>query len=190
MQFRQLILLTLFCSANNFLFAQSLAPTGSDKTQHISLNLLSPFISTLNLSYERKVNDDEAMIFNAFYFYGDVYAPLEKPRMISLAVGYKYYISDAFPKGLFVQPYARYAHFWSANPVITSTPNITNEKYNFLAAGILIGQQYALKDRVTFQYFGGPYYSVPLNNIEEFKGFRPLNGGFFTFGASVGFLIK
>lgn len=174
------IMCLITCMIQGKLWAQ---PIPSNKQSQISANLLSPFTGTISLFYERKLSDDEAIVLNGYFFSGQFFGQQAPVRGICGSLEYKYYITDDFPRGVFLQPFIRLARFWSIK-------NVAEDELTVSAIGLLIGKQIVLKDRITFQCFAGPYYAIPLSNRQEVKGVNLVSGGWLRSGLTIGLLLK
>jgi len=123
----------------------------------VKANLLSPLVRTGSFFVEQKLNDDSSIQLGILYT-GNTWDDT-KVRGWGITPEYRFYLSDSpAPKGFFVAPYARYLNY--------NLENDENDeaKLKGLGAGLIIGQQYIFKKRVSFEWFFGPgYTSIDLD---------------------------
>jgi hypothetical protein len=118
----------------------------------IKANLLSPLVRTGSFFVEHKLNDNSSIQLGLLYT-GNTWDDT-KVRGWGITPEYRFYLSDSpAPEGFFVAPYARYLHY--------NLENDMNDEatLNGLGAGLIIGQQYIFKKRVSFEWFFGPGYT-------------------------------
>lgn len=115
-------------------------------------NLLSPLVRTGSFFIEQKLNDNSSIQLGLLYSGAKV--DDTKVRGFGITPEYRFYLSEsAAPKGFFVAPYARYLNYDLTND------NRTKAKMQSFGAGLIIGQQYIFKERVSFEWFFGPAYT-------------------------------
>lgn len=118
----------------------------------VKANLLSPLVRTGSFFVEHQLNDNSSIQLGLLYT-GKTWDDTQI-RGWGITPEYRFYLSDSpAPKGFFVAPYARYLHFELENEANNKA------KMNGLGAGLIIGQQYIFKDRVSFEWFFGPAYT-------------------------------
>lgn len=118
----------------------------------VKANMLSPLVRTGSFFVEHQLNNNSSLQLGLLYT-GKTWDDT-KIRGWGITPEYRFYLSDSpAPDGFFIAPYARYLHF-----------NLENEaknkaKMNGLGTGLIIGQQYIFKERLSFEWFFGPAYT-------------------------------
>jgi hypothetical protein len=142
---------------------------------HISMNALSPFIPGISISLEKQENDDASHIYNVFL------AKIRETDITALGASfeYRFYLDQQYPRGYFLQPYARM--------VIISG---YGEQIFAMGAGLLGGLQRVYFDRLTVTYYFGPYYAHPFRNDADIRAIRPIWGSWFRTGLNIGLLLN
>ncbi len=163
--------LSLFANAN--LFGQSGV---------IKLNILSPIVSTLNLSYEHMLSEDRSAQLGFFYTgasIGDT-----KLSGIGITPEYRIYLGDdPAPDGFYVAPFLRYQNF-----KLSSDFDNSEGTYSSFGVGLIVGRQWLFGERVTFDIFLGPSYS--FGNVEVTDGNDNFDlGGVDGFGLRTGITL-
>jgi hypothetical protein len=118
----------------------------------VKANMLSPLVRTGSFFVEQQLNDNSSLQLGLLYT-GKTWDDT-KIRGWGITPEYRFYLSDSpAPEGFFVAPYARYLHF--------NLENDANDeaKMSGLGGGLIIGQQYIFKKRVSFEWFFGPAYT-------------------------------
>jgi len=134
-----------------FMLLASISITKAQNTI-VKANLLSPLVRTGSFFVEQKLNDNSSIQLGILYT-GNTWDDT-KVRGWGITPEYRFYLSDSpAPKGFFVAPYARYLDY--------NLENDANDEANLkgLGAGLIIGQQYIFKKRVSFEWFFGPGYT-------------------------------
>lgn len=127
----------------------------------VKANLLSPLVRTGSFFVEQKLNNNSSVQLGVFYT-GNKWDDT-KVRGWGITPEYRFYLSDSpAPEGFFVAPYLRYFNF--------NLENGANDKADFdgFGGGLVIGQQYIFKKRVSFEWFFGPGYTSA--NLETKSG--------------------
>ena len=131
-----------------------------DKKNVVKLSLISPFIKTLNLGYERVLNEKLALQFHAYYTgykekSGD---PKTKMDGFGIIPEFRIYLSEkkTAPGGFFVAPFVRYDQFNVTESYEDATEN--KGSYSAFGGGLLIGHQAVFSNIVTLEAYIGPQY--------------------------------
>ncbi len=115
-------------------------------------NLLSPLVRTGSFFVEQKLNDNSSIQLGLLYTGAKINDT--KIRGFGITPEYRFYLSEsAAPEGFFVAPYARYLNYDLTND------DRTKANMQSFGAGLIIGQQYIFKERVSFEWFFGPAYT-------------------------------
>ena len=131
---------TLLCSSG---FAQSSV---------FKINIFSPLVRTLNVSFEQKLKPASSAQLGFFYTgfsVGDT-----EFSGIGLTPEYRFYLSDTdAPKGVFIAPFVRYQNFKLEEKVTNSKGELST-----FGGGLIIGKQWIFKERISLETFIGPVY--------------------------------
>jgi hypothetical protein len=140
----------------------------------IKANFFSPVVSTASFFYERVVDKNISLQFGLAYT-GYTEKEFDAKTSVNgfyVTPEFRYYASKGAPRGFFIAPYLRYMNFnlkasgksFSSNGVsIESRATLTS-----FGGGAIVGGQWLFNDRVSFEIFGGPNYSI--NNIKVKQG--------------------
>lgn len=161
----------------------------------IKTNMLSAIYNTLNVSYEKlKPNGNSVLIgasymdFDDFgsnnydYTYGNSYTKVEG---VSLTGEYRLHFSGQGFEGGYVGGFARAMYYQRDAQTVSynyqgfqqpTTTDIIREDFNYVSAGLgfVVGYQLVVKNRITFDFFGGPVYQYL---IQEDRKTRNLSTG-------------
>jgi hypothetical protein len=119
----------------------------------VKANLLSPLVRTGSFFVEHKIDDNRSVQLGLFYT-GKTWDGTNV-RGWGVTPEYRFYLSDSpAPEGFFVAPYLRYFNF-----ELEENSDNNKAKLNGLGGGLIVGQQYIFKNRVSFEWFIGPSYS-------------------------------
>jgi hypothetical protein len=144
---RKLLLLTMIA-----LFTTSLV--NAQKTV-VKANLLSPLVRTGSFFVEHQLNENSSLQLGLLYT-GKSWDDT-KIRGWGITPEYRFYLSDSpAPEGFFVAPYLRYTDFSLEND---EDDMVSKADMRGIGGGLLIGQQYIFKERVSFEWFFGPAYT-------------------------------
>ncbi|MES2778933.1 MAG: DUF3575 domain-containing protein [Bacteroidota bacterium] len=185
------ILLTISICLAGIAYAQrpnGLSATGEQDHAHIlKVSLLSPFVGTLNVHYEKRLDENSSFQLEAFYFSGQIFNQQSDVRGGGLTANYRFYLTKQFPAGWFVQPFLRYQQYWPLPSV--RLRNDINIQVG--GAGIVFGYQLVAANRISFDAFAGPVYSrLFVNNQSVGNKYLPVfNGGWLRLGVTLGFLF-
>jgi hypothetical protein len=152
------------------------------KKNMIKLNLMSPFIKTFNLAYERILNENMALQIRGYYtgYTNKEEDPQTKTSGFGVIPELRLYLSDKkpAPSGFFVAPFIRFDKFDITDSYEDGSE--VNGSYTDFGAGLLIGHQSVFSNIVTLEAFIGPQYVFgnESGDIEtvEFNGVLPRGG--------------
>lgn len=160
---------------------------GEERTHLLKVNILSPFISTLNIHYEKCIDESSSFQLEAFYFGGQILSQQLDVQGLGITANYRFYLTQQFPRAWFVQPFMRYQRYWPL------TPPQNNRDVNVQVGGlgIVFGYQFIVAKRISFDAFAGPVYSkLFVNNQTRGRNYIPVfNGPWMRVGATIGFLF-
>jgi len=159
----------------------------------IKTNMLSAIYNTLNVSYEKLKPNGNSVLIGASYmdfddFEGNSYDNLygnsfTRVEGVTLTGEYRLHFSGQGFEGGYVGGFAR-AMYYNRNAqkveytYIAPDPisNAIREDFSYISAGLgfVVGYQYVVKNRITFDFFGGPVYQYL---ISEDRKTRNLNTG-------------
>jgi len=156
----------------------------------IKVNIFSPVVRTLSLSYERALSEDNSFQFNFFYTgtsIGDT-----QFRGFGLTPEYRFYLSEnkEAPAGFYVSPFLRYQNFnLSVDDDFDDT--VDEATLSTFGGGVLIGGHWLFKDKISLDTFIGPSYAagdVKLEgDSEDIFETGILSGFGVRFGVTVGY---
>lgn len=126
----------------------------AQKKNAVKLNYLSPFVRTLNMSYERIINDRSSaqlgLYYTAFTFGTLAYSGC------GITPEYRYYFSHAAGNHFYVAPFARYQKLdFTAG---SGTTGFTSTLQTF-GGGMVVGRQYLIENTITLDFFIGPAFN-------------------------------
>ncbi|MEI6508260.1 MAG: DUF3575 domain-containing protein [Bacteroidota bacterium] len=156
-----------------------------DKKNILKVNLLSPFLGTLSVQYEKRIDNESSFQYGFYYFSGNVFGRYVGGEGVCFTPEYRYYLTESSPEGAYIQPYVRLGKFWQT----TRTTGVSADNFYATAAGIVLGKQWIFRNKISFDMYAGPLYtksffSNPANNIQ---GYNPLlNGYWLRAGCTVG----
>lgn len=127
----------------------------------IKVNIFSPVVRTLSLSYERALSADNSFQFNFFY----TGASIEETqfRGFGLTPEYRFYLSENkdAPAGFYVGPFLRYQNFNLSDDTTDDEATLST-----FGGGVLIGGHWLFKDKISLDTFIGPSYSAGDVKVE------------------------
>ncbi|MES2778934.1 MAG: DUF3575 domain-containing protein [Bacteroidota bacterium] len=160
-----------------------------ERTDALKINLLSPFYGTVNLAWQHVLSNDASfqltMTYTDFDSYGsttntgpstyggsssfDVNNQLTKG--VTIVPEYRFVLNGRGLSGVYIAPFARYMYYEYHRDIVdriyTSTAPYSytiayNELYTYhsLGLGVVVGKQFVFKNRVVFDLFAGPVYSI------------------------------
>lgn len=127
----------------------------------VKLNIFSPLVSTLNLSYENAFSEDKS--FQIGFFYTGAKIVSTKFTGIGITPEMRFYLGDdAAPQGFYVAPFLRYTNF-------KLTEELTNggASLSTFGGGAIVGKQWIFKEKFSLDLFVGPSYSVGDVKIDD-----------------------
>lgn len=156
-------------------------------SKSLKFNLLSPFLGSLSIQYESKLNKDASLVLTGNYFKGQSDQGFEDINGFGACIEYRYYGEHADMDGFYFQPYARYQYYkYTKNPDTDATiPGV----------GLLFGYQKRIVKNIIIDGYYGPAYNfgsirnrasaVNPNDIPPL-----INGYWMRGGISIGFLFN
>lgn len=166
---------TVSLLANTPLFAQE---------NVIKLNIFSPILKTLNMSYERVLNPNSSLQLG-FYYTGAKSGDVQLSGF-GITPEYRFFLSDTpAPDGVYIAPWVRYQNLDADNPVENASGRLTS-----FGGGVVIGRQWVFKNIVTLDIFIGPQYLSatvdPDQGSEEAIEVTSASGFWFRAGLNLG----
>ena len=168
----------------------------AQKKNAIKINPFSPLLNTFNLQYERVINEKSSFQLGLFYTgykTGDV-----SLSGIGITPEYRMYLSNdkEAPAGFFIAPFVRYENYTVKADVTDEIDMTTVEgkaSLTNIRPGLLIGHQWLFSDKVTFEMFFGPTYSISSIKVKTDAGdegdFSDAEDLFDGFGVRAGFSL-
>jgi hypothetical protein len=160
------------------------AQTNSVQRKHaIRTNVLSAIYNTLNVSYQKLNTNGNSFLIGAsymdfddfgennnnYYYSNNNYTRVEG---VSLTGEYRLHFSGEGFQGGYVGGFAR-AMYYQRNAKKEDSYyasqnyayNVISEDFKFVSAGVgfVVGYQYAIKNRITFDFFGGPVFQYLIH---------------------------
>ena len=165
-----------------------------EKKNAVKLSLISPFIKTLNLAYERVLNENMGIQFHAYYtgYHEKSGNPETELDGFGIIPEFRIYLSEkkTAPAGFFVAPFIRYDQFNVKNTY--DDASVSTGSYSDFGAGLVIGIQSVFSDIVTLDAYIGPQYifGKTMNDSETEEIETPrLNGVLPRGGVTIGILF-
>lgn len=151
----------------------------------IKVNILSPVVKTINVSFEHAISEKGSLQLG--FFYTGIKVSDIKYSGFGITPEYRIYLSESpAPEGFYVAPYARYQKL-----TLSTTVNDSKADFSAIGGGLVIGKQWIFSERVTLDIFLGPNYSsgtVKVTSGSEDE-FNSLSGGFDGFGIRTGITL-
>jgi hypothetical protein len=149
----------------------------AQKDNVIKTSLVSPFLSTFVLAYERVINEEMSTQLGFYYTGASV---LEAGfKGFAITPEFRYYLSEekTAPNGVFIAPFFRYQSFSLDEESTTNTATLTG-----IGGGLLIGVQRVFKETITLSAFAGPSYISPSIKYDNPQNafFERGDGGFWA----------
>lgn len=150
-----ILLLAIFSSGIGITNAQL-------KSNVIKTSLVSPFLSTYVLAYERALNEDMGVQMG--FYYSGASTLGANFSGFSLTPEFRYYLSEekVAPNGAFIAPYLRYQNF-----TIDEDSGTASATFTGIGGGLLIGVQRIFKETISLSAFIGPAYISPTVEYED-----------------------
>lgn len=148
------------------------------------LNIFSPIVSTINVSFEHALGDSKSLQLGVAYTGASIADT--KLSGLQLTPEFRLYLSEtSAPEGVFVAPYLRYAGLSLSEDNIGSEGTATT-----IGGGLTIGKQWIFKSIVAFEAFIGPSYGstsfkVDVGSEDDFD-LGSFDGFGLRFGVNLG----
>ena len=149
------LLFALICITNTLAQSHDRRYEDIDKKNIIKINLLSPFLGTLSLQYEKIINDESSMQYGFYYFSGTLFAQSFPVLGFCFTPEYRFYLSESTPHGIYIQPYLRFARFWLTGKYA----NVSDNAFTGIAGGMVFGKQWLFKNKISMDLYAGPLYT-------------------------------
>lgn len=158
-----------------------------DYAHIVKVNVFSPLVGTLNVHVEKVLNENSSFQVEGFYFTGQFFGQDLDVRGVGFTANYRYYFTQSFPSGWFMQPFVRYQKYW---PLRASSSG-SNDNVQVGTLGMVFGYQVIAAKRLSLDIFAGPMYSKLFANGKPVSNeFIPVfNGPWLRFGGTLGFLF-
>lgn len=153
----------------------------------IKINILSPLVKTLNLSFEHALSESSSFQIGFFYT-GASIADL-KYTGFGITPEYRFYLSESpAPKGVYLAPFIRYQ---SVKLEDTSSSSTGSATLSAIGGGLVVGKQWIFKERITLDIFLGPSFNSGKVKVEDGTSnqFEDVNAGFDGFGLRTGITL-
>lgn len=147
-----LLPLFLFIFMGTVCSAQIRRSQADEPVNAVKFNLVSPFLGSLSLSYERSLNKNASFITTANFFTGKLNGKTYPERGFGVCAEYRLYCEDKYMSGFYIQPFVRYQHYYN---IVTKT-----DQLNVPGGGILFGYQSILFRRLIVDLNFGPSYNA------------------------------
>ena len=156
---------------------------------NIKTNLLSPFLNTLNISYEvLKPNDKSIQIglsymnysgyLNSETNYDYSYGYEENVKGVSATFEYRILFSEKGFNNTYIAPFFRAMHYQKKavtgyniyqSSQVPSIPVTTDElsKYTSIGIGFVLGRQFVFNNKVSIDLFAGPAYQILVDQYRS-----------------------
>jgi hypothetical protein len=148
----------------------------------LKINIFSPIVKTLNVSYERKVSATGS--FQLGFFYTGYSTSGTKFSGFGVTPEYRFYLSSTeAPQGVYVAPFVRYQSFKLEEETSNDKGTLT-----MFGGGLVIGKQWIFKEKISLDIFIGPSYSG--GNVKVTSGQDNFDTGAFDgFGIRTGLTL-
>lgn len=153
----------------------------------LKFNLLGPFIGSLSIQYESKINKDASLVITGNYFKGQLDQGFNDITGFGACIEYRYYGGNADMDGFYFQPYARYQYYKDTKQVDSDAtiPGI----------GLLFGYQKRIVKNIIIDTYYGPAYNFGSvrngSNTINARDIPPIVTGYWMRGGiSIGMLFN
>jgi len=119
----------------------------------IKLNIFSPIVKTINVSFEHALGDSKSIQLGVAY----TGASISETNLSGLQITpeFRLYLSEtSAPEGFFVAPYLRYASLSLTEDIVGSEATLSS-----IGGGLSLGKQWIFKELVAVEAFFGPSFS-------------------------------
>lgn len=153
----------------------------------IKLNLLSPVLRTINVSFEQGVSEKSSAQLGFFYTgvsIGDLLY-----RGIGITPEFRFHVTgDNAIDGFYVAPFLRYQSLKLSYEDDTNDDSATLSTFG---GGLLIGNQWVMGERITLDIFIGPSYNTGKVKAEADSSSETfdVSGSFNGFGVRTGITL-
>jgi hypothetical protein len=144
----------------------------------VKINIFSPIVKTLNMSYEHAFNSSSSFQIGVYY----TGASVDETKFSGFGITpeYRFYLSESneAPNGFYVAPFARYQRF-----DLTDDSTDSKGSLSAIGGGIIAGRQWIFKEKFSLDLFLGPAF---------YSGSTEVTSGTDTFdtGAFDGFTVR
>lgn len=151
----------------------------------LKINVLSPIVRTVNLSYERKLNANSGLQLGVYYTGAS--ASEVTFRGFGITPEYRYYLSETEAiAGTYIGPFVRYTSLNVKEDFADG--NDAEGTYSGFGGGLVIGRQWVFKEKVTLDVFLGPQFIS--GNFKAKSGSQEANVDLFDgFGLRAGLTL-
>ncbi len=153
----------------------------------LKLNIFSPIVSTISVSYERALSTQNSAQLNIFYTGASVGDT--RFRGLGITPEYRFYLSENkdAPAGFYVGPFLRYQNFNVSDELSTAEGSLST-----FGGGVLIGGHWLFKEKFSLDTFIGPSYASGNLSVEDNASEESFDIGFFDgfgvrFGVTIGY---
>jgi hypothetical protein len=158
----------------------------------IKTNALTLFGGVVNIGFETRHSADASSQLEFFYVPGFFYGVVFEYKGVGLTYDYRYFISRNYPKGMYIEPFARlqkYNYVGSQNPTVSSAGKVYDH-IAVIGSGMVLGYQAIFARRISFEVFAGPVYNVAYGDgtrISTTEIGPQMSGGWFRLGTTFGY---
>lgn len=168
-----------------------LTSLAQEAKHNIKTNLLSPFLNTLNISYEvLKPNDKSIQIgisymdYNGYlssesnYDNGYNYGYDENVKGVAATFEYRILFTEKGFNNTYIAPYFRAMHYqkkatnrsydyFSSQVPFAETNTDELSKYTSIGVGFVFGRQFVFNNKITLDLFAGPAYQILVDQYRS-----------------------
>ena len=155
----------------------------------IKLNIFSPIVRTLSVSYEKALSTDNSFQINVLYTGYSI--DDTKLRGFGITPEYRFYLSESkdAPAGFYLGPFLRYQNL---NLTIEDDVSDDEATLSTIGGGLLVGGQWIFKDKISLDTFIGPSYNAGDIKVKDGANEESFSTGIFSgfgvrFGVTVGY---
>lgn len=153
----------------------------------LKFNLLGPFIGSLSIQYESKLNKDASLVITGNYFKGQSDQGFNNVTGFGACLEYRYYGGNADMDGFYFQPYARYQYY--------KDTKLVDADATIPGVGLLFGFQKRIVKNIIVDAYYGPAYNFGSirdgGNTVNPRDIPPIVSGYWMRGGiSIGMLFN
>ena len=158
---------------------------GFSQSNVFKINIFSPLVRTLNVSFEHAFTTSSSVQLG--FFYTGVSVADLKYRGIGITPEYRFFLSEtAAPDGVYVAPYLRYQ-----NINLEEETSLSEASFTGFGGGLVIGREWIFKELISLEAFIGPGYivgsvDVKSGNEEDFDVGAGFDGFTVRAGVNIG----